>query len=356
MSDPLVIQSHSGPYAVAFDDEAFARLGEADGSRSHYVIDANVARLYARDLKPVLASPSVLLIDASEAAKSLDRFPAYVEHLVARAVRRQHRLVAVGGGVIQDIVCFLAATLLRGLPWDFYPTTLLAQADSCIGSKSSINVGTAKNILGTFTPPARVVVAPHLLETLSEADRRSGIGEMLKVHAIAGPGEFDAIARDYDGLLADRALMRRYIRRSLEIKKAIIEFDEFDRGRRNVMNYGHTFGHAIEAATAFAVPHGIAITIGMDMANYVAAKLALTPEASFHRMHAVLRKNYAGFERTTIPVDPFFSAVSKDKKNADGQLTLILPDANGQVRVVRRPSDARFTSACAEYLTAILRS
>ncbi|MFL5887412.1 MAG: AroB-related putative sugar phosphate phospholyase (cyclizing), partial [Thermoleophilaceae bacterium] len=288
----LVIESHAGPYEVTFDDGALRALGEqvSDG-KTHVVIDDRVASLYEEELAPVLGSPSVLRIEASEPAKSLDRFPAYIEHLVARGVRRGHVLVAVGGGVIQDIVCFLAATLLRGLEWHFVPTTLLAQADSCIGSKSSINVGSIKNVLGTFTPPARVTIATRLLDTLSPEDVRSGVGEMLKVHAIEGPEAFDAIAADYSRLFDDRETMERYVHRSLEIKKRIIEIDEFDRGPRNVMNYGHSFGHALESATDFAVPHGIAVTIGMDMANYTARQLGLA-DGAFERMHGTLAANY----------------------------------------------------------------
>lgn len=354
MSDPLVVQSHAGAYTVMFDDQALARLNESVPPDAHFIVDANVARLYDRDLARVLASGSVLVIEASESAKSLDRFPGYVEHFVAHAVRRGHRLVAIGGGVIQDITCFLAATLLRGLSWEFYPTTLLAQADSCIGSKSSINVGAAKNILGTFTPPASITISSRVLKTLPPEDLRSGIGEMLKVHAIVGPAEFDRIANDYGRLLSDDAVLLHYIRRSLEIKKAIIEIDEFDRGPRNVMNYGHTFGHAIEAATNYAVPHGIGVTMGMDMANFVAVRLSLAPQSHFARMHGVLRANYAGFERTPIPLGVFLSAIAKDKKNTDREIGMILPGPDGRLAVARRPPDARFTEACAEYLSTVL--
>lgn len=339
-----------------FDAEALARLDESAPPGTHFIVDANVARLYERDLGRVLSSHSVLLVEASEASKSLERLPCYVDHLVARAIRRHHRLIAIGGGVIQDITCFLAATLLRGVAWEFYPTTLLAQADSCIGSKSSINAGAAKNILGTFTPPARIFVTPRVLKTLTDVDRRSGVGEMLKVHAIAGPGDFDAIAGDYARLLSDDAVMQRYIRRSLEIKKAIIEIDEFDQGPRNVMNYGHSFGHAIETATDYGVPHGIAVTIGMDMANYVAAGLKVAPVSHFQRMHGVLRANYAGFERTPIPFERFVTALAKDKKNTDCELSLILPGQDGLVRVIRRPADESFMRACTEYLTTIVSS
>src|SRR4051812_48071871 len=135
----LTIQSHVGPYTVDFDDDALARLAAGVDDTQHFVVDERVASLYAEELRPILDAPSVLLVEATEAHKSLDRFPAYVEQLVGNGVRRGHSLVAIGGGIMQDIVCFLAATMLRGLEWRFLPTTLLAQADSCIGSKSSIN-------------------------------------------------------------------------------------------------------------------------------------------------------------------------------------------------------------------------
>jgi 3-dehydroquinate synthase len=353
---PLVIQSHAGPYEVSFDDGALRALGEqVAGGKTHVILDDTVAVLYEEELEPVLASDSVLRIAASEPAKSLDRFPGYVEHLVAHGVRRGHVLTAVGGGVIQDIVCFLAATLLRGLEWHFVPTTLLAQADSCIGSKSSINVGAIKNVLGTFTPPARVAIATRLLDTLSAEDVRSGVGEMLKVHAIEGPEAFDAIAADYGRLFDDRAAMQHYVRRSLEIKKRIIEVDEFDRGPRNVMNYGHSFGHALESATDFAIPHGIAVTIGMDMANYTAEQLERT-DGTFERMHPTLAANYSGFEDTPVPLDDFLEAIGKDKKNVGSELRLVLPGPDGRVSLDAYPADERFRAICAEYLEGVRRA
>jgi 3-dehydroquinate synthase len=350
VSDRLDIQSHAGLYTVTFDDAALERLDAGVASGMHFLIDARVAGLYAHALSAVLASPSVLLIEANETSKSLDQFPAYVEHLVARGVRRGHTLIAVGGGVLQDVTCFLAATLLRGLPWQFYPTTLLAQADSCIGSKSSVNVGRLKNVLGTFTPPAAVWIADPVLRTLAGHDIRSGVGEMLKVHAIEGPDAFDRIAADYARLLDDGAVRRRYVYRSLDIKKRLIEQDEFDRGVRNIMNYGHSFGHAIESATGFAVPHGIAVTMGMDMANYVSARLGVGARKHFERMHRPLALNFAGYERADIPAEAVLGALSRDKKNTDQQLTLILPDHNARIGRCTRPMDEAFRSACLTYL------
>jgi 3-dehydroquinate synthase len=345
----LTIRSHTGQYAVSFDDDGLAALNRDVPADTHFIIDAQVAEIYAGDMEHIMDSPSVLLIEATEANKSLDRFPVYVRHLVDRQMRRDHILVAIGGGIIQDITCFLAATMLRGVAWRFYPTTLLAQADSCIGSKSSINAGDAKNVLGTFTPPRDVVIGTRFLETLDERDVRSGVGEMIKVHAIEGAGAFDRIAADYRRLFTDRAVMGDYIRAALDIKKRYIEEDEFDQGIRNCFNYGHSFGHAMEAATDFTIPHGIAVTIGMDMANHVAARLGVGSEDWHARMHPTLAANYVGFEDHDVPTERFFSAIAKDKKNISGALTLILPDGNGTVFKDRYPLDDTLRLACIEY-------
>lgn len=351
VSEPMIIASHRGPYEACFDENAIDLMNGLAGSGFHFLIDRRIAELYRSEIAPVLASPSVLLIDAVEEAKSLDRFPAYVSHLVERSVRRDQGLVAVGGGIVQDITCFLAATLLRGMEWRFFPTTLLAQADSCIGSKSSINCGAAKNILGTFTPPARVVISTRFLDSLDEKDVRSGIGEILKVHAIAGPGHFDQAAADYTAMISSRATLIAYIRRALEVKKKYIEEDEFDRGPRNVFNYGHSFGHAIEAATNFAIPHGIAVTIGMDMANFVASRLGVSDHATYRHMHPVLARNYRGYEIEPVPVDRFLAAISKDKKNSGAKsLTLILPDRDRRIAKGTYANDEAFAAVCSHYL------
>lgn len=346
----LTVQSHRGPYVARFTSEPFTALREQTAGRSHVLCDSKVFSLYEAPMKIALDAAAPILIDATEDEKSLEAMPRHVAALLQRGVRRGDVLVAVGGGIIQDIVCFLAATLLRGVEWRFFPTTLLAQADSCIGSKSSINAAGAKNILGTFTPPSSVLISTSFLLTLDERDVRSGVGEMLKVHAIAGPEAFARIAGDYDSLFAEPSVMEHYIRASLEIKRGVIELDEFDKGPRNVMNYGHTFGHAIESATDFAIPHGIAVTIGMDMANFVSARLGRAPQAIFERTHQTLKRNYSGFEAHEVPFDRFLSAIAKDKKNTATQLGVILPDAAGKIERIFVSVDDAFRGACSDYL------
>lgn len=317
---------------------------------SHFIIDKKLVMLYEKELKKILCTQSVLLIDATENNKSLEQFPRYIEHLVKNKIRRNHRLIAIGGGIIQDITCFIAATLLRGIDWWFYPTTLLAQADSCIGSKSSVNCSGAKNILGTFTPPKKIYIFTAFLKTLNAIDMQSGVGEMLKVHAIKSADAFDGIAKNYGNLFCKQEILLSYLYNSLEIKKNIIEQDEFDQGIRNVMNYGHTFGHAIESATHYTIPHGIAVTMGMDMANYVSYHYNVCDKSYFDRMHSTLKKNYHHFMDHPIPLEDFISAIAKDKKNiGTDTVSVILPNQKSVIDRTQLENNIQFQKLCSDY-------
>jgi len=349
VSEHITIHSHKGDYSADFIQAGMDTLNNNLIDNAIYIIDINVAELYKSRLNNVLNSGRVLLIKATEKNKSLDRFPEYVDALVDLKVRRGQPLVAIGGGIIQDITCFLATTMMRGLPWIFYPTTLLAQSDSCIGSKSSINSGEVKNILGTFTPPNKVIIDVDFLQTLKDKDIYSGIGEMIKVHGIDSPESFNNISKNYDDILLDSEVMEKFIHNSLLMKKKLIEIDEFDEGPRNVMNYGHSFGHAIESATNYAVPHGIAVTIGMDIANFVAAELGVSTIEHFKRMHPVLDKNCSTYRNVDIDLDLMLNALSKDKKNSATQLRLILPNTDGCIKIGLYDNNAKLIEALNKY-------
>lgn len=352
MSEKLIIQSHKGPYSVNFDKQLLDNVEQFLAGAPHFLVDANVARLYAKQLKPILDHKNTILIEATEENKSIERIIPIFERLVENNVRRDHTLVAIGGGIIQDITCFIASTLLRGMKWNFIPTTLLSQADSCIGSKSSINLGKTKNIIGTFNPPNEIFVSTDFLDTLENKDILSGIGEILKVHAIDSATSFDKLSSDYDALLNDRTVLLAYIRRALLIKQRFIEVDEFDRGVRNIFNYGHSFGHAIEAATNFGVPHGIAVAMGMDMANRIASLRGLVTVPHYERMHPVLRKNYAPYDKTVIPLDGMLSALLKDKKNTSSKLVLIFPVGDSAaIQRVEVVSDETFRNQCQQFIS-----
>ncbi len=350
MSDlDFTVTSQTGPYEVTFESGILdSRVGL---QQSIVIIDQRVADLYRDRFAVDLRDARTVFVLASEKTKSLEHLPYFVEQLVALEVRKNDGLIAIGGGVTQDIVAFLATVMFRGMSWSFIPTTLLAQADSCIGSKSSINAGGTKNLVGTFRAPTAVTIDMNFLETLSEEDVLSGIGEMLKVHAIAGPTEFDAIASEYEDLLSNMATMQSAVHRSLLIKRNLIQVDEFDRGPRNVMNYGHSFGHAIEIATDYAIPHGIAVTIGMDMANFVAAELGFSSVDQFQRMHSVLQRNSAGFTSVNIRREPLMAALRRDKKNTATHLRLVLPDSEGHIGLVAVAPDAALEAAVDSYLS-----
>jgi 3-dehydroquinate synthase len=351
VSDGLTIQSHKGPYQVHFDNDLLNNAGKLLEREPHFLVDANVARLYANELREVLSHPHTIVIEALEENKSIEKTIPVIERLVQDKVRRNHVLVAIGGGIIQDITCFIASTLLRGLEWRFVPTTLLAQADSCIGSKSSINLGATKNILGTFNPPREIFICPRFLDTLEQKDIHSGVGEIIKVHAIDGAASYDKLAADFDRLFSERAVLLHYIRSALLIKQRYIEQDEFDQGIRNIFNYGHSFGHAVESATHYGVPHGIAVTIGMDMANFISARRGMLPAEHYRRMHPVLRSNYRDYAATRIPLDEMLAALMKDKKNTSTMLGLIFPiGQNAAIERVQVAPDEQFREDCRQFI------
>ncbi len=321
MEDLLVhnftIQSHSGPYTVEFDNQLIGSKKLLDLG-THYIIDKNVMINLGEDFFRDLVGKVCIIIEATENTKSYKGVEPVIQALIEHNLRRDSHLVAIGGGITQDITCFIANNFMRGIDWTFVPTTLLAQSDSCIGSKSSINFDNTKNILGSFTPPNRVIISNQFLSTLSDSEIRSGIGEIIKLYFV-------------DGLLVDRDTILKnlteHLSNTLQIKKRFIEEDEFDRGIRNILNYGHCFGHAIESATNFAIPHGIAVSMGMDIANKISCdSLNFIDHDRYNLIHKVLFSNYQGYETIPVSLELTFRALSKDKKNSGNKLNVILPE------------------------------
>jgi len=354
--ESLEIISGSGVYEVEFDETSFTKSDPYLEGNVHIIMDSKLVDLYPQLLAKFISHPSIILIEANEHNKAILQVLPVIEKLLENGARRGHTLLAFGGGVIQDIVCFISSVLFRGLDWKFIPTTLVSQADSCIGSKSSINLGKTKNILGTFKPPESILICPMFLETLDRCEILSGVGEILKVHTIDGIESFNNVSNDYDSLLSDPLVLLKYIQDALNIKKKYIEIDEFDQGVRNIFNYGHSFGHAIESATQFAIPHGIAVTIGMDMANRISAWRGSLPEGHYERMHDVLRKNYLDYIDVNIPLELLISALKKDKKNTAENLMLILPIGDqASVEIVAVKANDEFVSQCKRYMDEIYR-
>ncbi|QWE31053.1 AroB-related putative sugar phosphate phospholyase (cyclizing) [Polynucleobacter sp. Adler-ghost] len=350
MSDNFKITSSRGVYEVNFVEDFQATLEIDLSAKMHFIIDKKVACIYGSKLEKILSLQNTIQVEAVEASKSLENTTEVIKKIVRHGIRRDHCIVAIGGGVIQDITCFISSILLRGIGWQFYPTTLLSQADSCIGSKSSINIDSFKNILGTFWPPEKVFICSKFLTTLSESEIASGVGEIIKAHAIKSRSKFDEVATLYKKFECTSTYLDQMIIQSLEIKKEYIERDEFDVGIRNLFNYGHSFGHAIESATNFTIPHGIAVTIGMDMANYISYLRGLLPVSEFERMHSLLASNYALAKKIKINVARVIEGLSKDKKNLGDQLVVLLPiGSDAKITKVSIDLNDHFKNQCSEF-------
>lgn len=311
----FTIKSHKIKYDVEFDNNIL-NTNKLASLGTHYIVDRNVLPL----IEASIDSTKILTIDANENVKSYLGIEPIINELLDKNLKRDSKLVAIGGGITQDIACFIATTFMRGIEWTFVPTTLLAQSDSCIGSKSSINFGKFKNLLGSFTPPNKVVISNEFLNTLHEREIKSGIGEIVKLFFIDNK---------FVNYLDIRNSLDINIFNALQIKKKFIEIDEFDKGIRNILNYGHCFGHAIESASNFDIPHGIAVSIGINIANNFALNLNLITIDQYKTMNTVLEHIYEEYKTTILSLDDIHAALRKDKKNTGNTINIILPVNNG---------------------------
>ena len=343
------IRSRIHDYEVKFITDTAKVLSNELQPDDYVVIDNKIIQLYKNDFGTILKVTKHISIDASETQKSYQGIIPIIQELIDNGFRKNHRLVAIGGGITQDITAFISSILYRGVSWLFFPTTLLAQGDSCIGSKTSINFAQYKNQVGGFYPPQKVFINTDFLNTLSDLDIKSGLGEMCHYFPVAGEEDFKRFKRDYTAALQDKEVLKDLIARSLEIKKKYIEIDEFDQKERQVFNFGHSFGHAIESLTNYRIPHGLAVSYGMDMANFVSVKLGFIPEEIRIEMREVLEKIWEGTYINDISIDKFKLALSKDKKNVGKELRLILNKGYGHIFKAAIQMNDEFSSWIEEY-------
>lgn len=349
------IKSIVHDYEVEFIENTADTLKTVIKDGDWVIIDNKIKSLYANQIDAILASINYIGIDATEHQKSYQGVEPIISHLIKNGFRKNHRLIAIGGGITQDVTAFISSIMYRGVSWFFFPTTLLAQCDSCIGSKTSINFGEYKNQVGGFYPPNKIFINPHFIDTLTEGEMKSGMGEMLHYYVVSGREDFDFYKANYQSAFTDKKVLSQLIERSLQIKKGYIERDEFDRGPRQVFNYGHSFGHAIEALTHFRVPHGVAVSYGMDMANFVSVKMGLIPTEIRDEIRSIVVNYWPGFEIDEIDVDTFINALTKDKKNIGKQLGLILNKGYGNIFKNITENNDTFKSWIKEYFANELK-
>jgi 3-dehydroquinate synthase len=340
-----VIHDYEVEFIGDFAKSLNIELREGD----YIIIDNKVKRLYADSLIKILIEYKFIAIDANEIQKSYQGIMPVIQNLIENGFKKNHRLVAIGGGITQDVTAFISSIMYRGVDWIFYPTTLLAQGDSCIGSKTSINFGEFKNQVGGFYPPNKILIYPPFIDTLNDAELKSGIGEMLHYFIVSGRKDFEMYRNLFQKAYTDKEAMAAIIARSLEIKKGYIEVDEFDKNVRQVFNYGHSFGHAIESLTQYQVPHGIRVSFGMDIANFVSMKLGFISEEIRNEIRKVTETIWVGYNIKNINIQLFINALSKDKKNVGTKLGLILNKGYGNIFKHVMDADEQFVLWMEEY-------
>lgn len=298
----------------------------------------------------------VITLTSTEEAKTLAGCERIILALQAAGVRRGHHLVAIGGGVVQDVATLVADLYMRGLPWSYVPTTLMSMADSCIGGKSSINVGEVKNLVGGIYPPQQVYIDPVFLDTLPDTALASGFAEAVKIAFCRGDDAFNGYLDRFARFDTDPAALIEHV---LLAKKWFIEIDEHDKLERRLLNFGHTFGHALESAVDHAIPHGLGVAVGVLCAcEHPAAARNTSTEALAAHCRVLLDMAPEVVTSALAKFDPdvYERAFRSDKKHATGWFHLILPAEAGGVSEAQIAADAHGWSSVLETTNSILDS
>ena len=326
------------------------RVVDETAGVSHVVLVAdqsvsNLANAIADPLKALGKRIDRILVPSGEAHKSVEQLAALWNRLLELKTDRASLVMAIGGGVIGDLAGFAAASFARGLRFIQVPTTLLAMVDSSVGGKTGINLAEAKNMVGAFWQPSAVVIDTAALATLPDREYRSGLAEIVKSGVILDAELFGYLEAHASAILARQgACLRHIIARSCELKASVVEQDERETtGLRAILNYGHTFAHAIEAATEYGRwLHGEAVAIGMTMAARLAVELKLLAPADAQRQQQLLERLQLPIAQTTIAPEKLWGLMQHDKKVEQGRLRFILPTRIGHVE---RRGDVSFTEA-----------
>jgi 3-dehydroquinate synthase len=326
------------------------RVVDETAGVSHVVLVAdqsvsNLANAIADPLKALGKRIDRILVPSGEAHKSVEQLAALWNRLLELKTDRASLVMAIGGGVIGDLAGFAAASFARGLRFIQVPTTLLAMVDSSVGGKTGINLAEAKNMVGAFWQPSAVVIDTAALATLPDREYRSGLAEIVKYGVILDAELFGYLEAHASAILARQgACLRHIIARSCELKASVVEQDERETtGLRAILNYGHTFAHAIEAATEYGRwLHGEAVAIGMTMAARLAVELKLLAPADAQRQQQLLERLQLPIAQTTIAPEKLWGLMQHDKKVEQGRLRFILPTRIGHVE---RRGDVSFTEA-----------
>ena len=310
------------------------------GSRAALVSDGAIMRLYGKTVVASLESAgfTVTTIDVpeGEAAKTLAVAEHCWDRLLTAGLDRTSTVLALGGGAVGDVAGFAAATYMRGINFIQLPTTVLAQVDASIGGKTAIDHPLGKNMIGAFHQPRLVVVDPAVARTLPEREFRSGLAEIVKHGIVLDADYFAELERDLAPLAArDLGVLERIIGGSCRLKASVVERDEREAELRHVLNYGHTIGHALEAATGYTrYAHGEAVSLGIVAEARLARRLGIADDETTTRQERMLETLGLPVRAPSIDVEPIVSAMARDKKAKDGRVPFVLAPRIGAFRIV----------------------
>jgi 3-dehydroquinate synthase len=328
----IVIGQPLAHFASAFGK--FASRGTRVGIVSDSAVTGRYAEPLARSLKKAGFEPFVYSVPSGERSKSLRQAEAVYSFCAKSRLERKSWLIALGGGVVGDLTGFVAGTYLRGIPLVQIPTTLLAQVDSSIGGKTGVDIPQGKNLVGVFNQPKLVWIDPALLKSLPKEHWRNGLGEVIKYGAILDAKLFAAIEKQIESLVKGySAAWSPIIARCAQLKAEVVQKDPHEAsGLRAILNFGHSLGHAIEAATHFdTYLHGEAIAIGMFVAAIISQQMDLLDPVDRIRLGTLLSK--AGLPlrvHKPIPQESLMQFLSRDKKVADGVVRFVLLEGIGR--------------------------
>ncbi len=336
---PVQLKARSLSYSIYIGKEILARLGEVLGpfplsKKVLLISDPEVDQLHGKRVSAFLRKggflPLSFLVPSGEKNKSLAWASRLYNFLLRERLDRSSLIVALGGGVVGDLAGFVAATYMRGVPFIQLPTSLLAQIDSSVGGKVAVNHPRAKNMIGAFYQPLLVLIDLDFLQTLPEREFRAGMAEVIKYGVIADADFFSFLEENLEKIFRlDPEVLTFMIKRCCEIKASIVVQDEREEGLRAILNYGHTIGHALEAATHFRTyRHGEAVAVGMEAAGRISELLGLWKAEEASRQRALLKA--ANLPRA-LPLRPkrLLKLLSYDKKVREGRTHFVLTRAVG---------------------------
>jgi len=333
--DKLIINTRIRNFSVEFVND-FSFVDELLNIKNYVVIvGQNVYKYYKDIIFSRFPKDRLIILKLNEQRKTLDTVMEIYKKLLPLTAKKNLTLISFGGGINQDVTGFVASTLYRGINWIYIPTTLLAMADSAIGLKTSLNHESYKNVLGTFYPPSQIYINTDFLKTLEKTDFISGVGEIIKLMLMKKDAinNLDDLIKKIEKLKLnkDKKFVINIIKESIEIKKYYMGGDEFDLGRRNLLNYGHELGHALEATSNFEIPHGIGVIIGMIFANLISVKRGWIDDKLNEKIcKHLLLPNIKTVKLKTEYFDYkiLLEKIKKDKKRISDKLPLVLPKKN----------------------------